>query len=90
MVSEERLMTGVALFLDAHLWCQVSHTSFTSTEKATKPSHHTHTCTGSMGSLLGFSARRETGEDGSTTLTAIKPYSTAGRMMQVTKSAAEL
>lgn len=36
-------MAGLALFPDIHLWCQVSHTSLTSTEKVTKPSHHTHT-----------------------------------------------
>lgn len=38
MVSEQRLMAGLALFPDTHLWCQSGHTSFTSTEKATKPS----------------------------------------------------
>lgn len=85
-------MSGLALFPDTHLCCQgqSGHTSFTSTEKATKRSHHGHTCAGSMGSFPGFSARRETGEDGSTTLTAIKSYNSAGRMLQVTKSAAKL
>lgn len=71
-------MAGLALFPDTHLWCQSVWSHFIHQHREShKTQHHTHTCTGSMGSL-GFSARRETGEDGSTTLTAIKPYSTAG------------
>lgn len=91
-MSEEGLRARLALFPDTHHSCQgqSGHTSFTSTEKATKLSHHSHACTGSMGSLPGFSARRETGEDGSRTLTSIKSYNGAGQMMQVTKSSASL
>lgn len=44
---------------------------------------------GRTGSLLAVSAKRETGEDGSTNFTVIKSYNIAGQTTRVTKSAAE-